>query len=181
VFGDLLPTAIALLIVMPLKGRPVAGGGDVKRPADHASRCSHSGLFGHGVGVDRRSYRRGIRIPRRPVRPPRDGGGVGVRGHLPALTPSRCRRYDLTMSVFRKRSPPPGTVNATEFKARCLELMDRVAATGNPLVITKRGRPVARLVAVERRPRSIVGALQGHVRITGDIVSPVDVRWEASR
>jgi hypothetical protein len=45
VFGDLLPTAIALLIVMPLKGRPVAGGGDVKRPADHASRCSHSGLF----------------------------------------------------------------------------------------------------------------------------------------
>jgi prevent-host-death family protein len=84
------------------------------------------------------------------------------------------------MSVVRKRPRPVGTVNATEFKARCLELMDQVAATGNPLLITKRGRPVARLVPVEVRPRSIVGALRGTVRIQGDIVSPLDVRWEAS-
>jgi prevent-host-death family protein len=79
------------------------------------------------------------------------------------------------MSVVRKLSSP-GTVSATEFKARCLELMDRVAATGNPLVITKRGRPVARLVAVERQRPSVVGALRGHIRITGDILSPLDAR-----
>jgi prevent-host-death family protein len=85
------------------------------------------------------------------------------------------------MSVVRKRPARSGTVGATEFKARCLELMDRVAATGNPVVITKRGRPVARLVPVQQRPRSIVGALKGHARIRGDIVSPIDIRWEASR
>jgi prevent-host-death family protein len=84
------------------------------------------------------------------------------------------------MSVVRKRRPAPGAIGATEFKARCLELMDLVAATGNPVVITKRGRPVVRLVPVQERPRSIVGALKGHARIRGDIVSPVDGRWEAS-
>lgn len=59
--------------------------------------------------------------------------------------------------------------------------MDHVAATGNPVVITKRGRPVARLVPVQQRSRSIVGALKGHVRIRGDIVSPIDIRWEVAR
>jgi prevent-host-death family protein len=72
-------------------------------------------------------------------------------------------------------------VGATEFKARCLELMDQVAATGNPVVVTKRGKPVARLAPAGRRPRSVVGALKGHVRILGDIVSPIDVEWGASR
>jgi prevent-host-death family protein len=85
------------------------------------------------------------------------------------------------MSVVRQPSRRSGTVGATEFKARCLELMDQVAATGNPVVITKRGKPVARLVPVERRPRSVVGALKGHVLIRGDIVSPTSVEWEASR
>ncbi len=85
------------------------------------------------------------------------------------------------MSVVRKKSPRPPAIGATEFKARCLELMDQVAATGNPVVITKRGKPVVRLVPVQERPRSIVGALKGHARIQGDIVSPINVRWEASR
>ncbi len=85
------------------------------------------------------------------------------------------------MSVVRQRSRRSSTVGATEFKARCLELMDQVAATGNPLVITKRGKPVARLVPVGGRPRSIVGALKGHARIRGDIVLPIDVEWGASR
>jgi prevent-host-death family protein len=85
------------------------------------------------------------------------------------------------MSVVRKRVARRDTIGATEFKARCLEVMDLVAATGNPVVITKRGRPVVRLVPVEAPSRSIIGALKGHIRIRGDIVSPIDVRWEASR
>lgn len=84
------------------------------------------------------------------------------------------------MSVVKKRAPRAGVIAATEFKARCLELMDRVAATGNPVVITKRGRAIVRLVPAQQRPRSIVGALKGHARIRGDIVSPMDLRWEAS-
>ncbi|MGH7335691.1 MAG: type II toxin-antitoxin system Phd/YefM family antitoxin [Candidatus Rokuibacteriota bacterium] len=73
------------------------------------------------------------------------------------------------------------TVGAAQFKARCLKLMDQVAATGNPLVITKHGKPVARLVPIARRPASVVGALRGHIRIKGDIVAPLGVRWEALR
>jgi prevent-host-death family protein len=73
------------------------------------------------------------------------------------------------------------TVGAAEFKARCLELMDRVATTGNTIIITKRGKPIARLGPVGPRPRTLVGALKGHVRITGDIVGPLDVEWESSR
>jgi len=72
-------------------------------------------------------------------------------------------------------------VTAAEFKAKCLDLMDQVAATGNPVTITKRGKPVAQLVPAVKRPKSLFGALKGHIKITGDIMSPVDVEWEANR
>jgi prevent-host-death family protein len=66
------------------------------------------------------------------------------------------------------------TVAAGRFKAECLSLLDDVAATGRPLVVTKRGRPVARVVPVARlKP----GALKGVVRFVGDIVAPLDVEW----
>lgn len=64
-------------------------------------------------------------------------------------------------------------VPATEFKAKCLELMDRVAERRESYVITKRGRPVAKLVPVEPKPKdSIFGCLRGKATITGDIVGP---------
>jgi len=65
-------------------------------------------------------------------------------------------------------------VPATDFKARCLELMDRVAARGESFVITKRGRPVARLVPLPReREESLFGCLATKAVITGNITSPV--------
>jgi len=65
-------------------------------------------------------------------------------------------------------------VPATLFKAKCLELMDRVAERRETYVITKRGRPVARLVPVERRPEEpLFGRLRGMVDEVGDILSPV--------
>lgn len=73
------------------------------------------------------------------------------------------------------------TVGAAEFKARCLEMMDQVATTGNAIVITKRGKPVARLSPAAPKGRSLLGALKGHIRITGDIIAPVDVPWDAGR
>lgn len=75
-----------------------------------------------------------------------------------------------------------GTVAATEFKARCLELMDRVAERRETLVITKRGRPVAKLVPADApRKKSILGCLRGSARIVGDVVSsPLsDAEWDA--
>ena len=64
---------------------------------------------------------------------------------------------------------------ASVFKARCLKLLDRVADTGEPLVVTKRGRPVARIVPVDR-PQ--VSSLRRSVTVHGDIVGPILGRWD---
>lgn len=74
------------------------------------------------------------------------------------------------------------TVAAGEFKARCLQLMDEVNEQGMEITITKHGRPVARLVPTERKlraPKELYGAMAGMAVITGDIVSPLDVVWDA--
>lgn len=72
-------------------------------------------------------------------------------------------------------------IKAGEFKAKCLELMDRVAAGGEDVIITKRGKPVAKLVSVAHRfPAELLGCMQGTVEILGDIVAPLDVKWEAN-
>jgi prevent-host-death family protein len=73
----------------------------------------------------------------------------------------------------------PRTIAAGEFKAKCLALMDEVERTGQPLVITKRGRPVARLVPETRPPDFIFGAMRDSIVIKGDIISPLDEPWEA--
>ena len=68
---------------------------------------------------------------------------------------------------------------AGEFKATCLSLMDEVAATGREIVITKRGKPVAKLVPYRsyQPKKSILGALAHTGVILGDIVSPTPEYW----
>lgn len=73
------------------------------------------------------------------------------------------------------------TIKASEFKAKCLQLMDEVAQTGEGIVITKYGKPLTRLEAFRSRPDSLFGILQGSVEILGDIVAPVGTDWEADR
>jgi prevent-host-death family protein len=64
-------------------------------------------------------------------------------------------------------------VGATEFKARCLELMDRVRIRRETFVITKRGKPVAKLVPLERDGnKGLFGSLCDQATITGDITAP---------
>jgi len=74
----------------------------------------------------------------------------------------------------RKRVLP-----AAEFKARCLAVMDEVEATGHEVTITKHGRPVAKLVAVTDAAEPLFGRLAGWVTQEGDLVTPLDVVWEA--
>ena len=69
---------------------------------------------------------------------------------------------------------------AGKFKAQCLSLLDAVEATGEPLVITKRGRPVAKVVPFKTENRDIFGFMAGKVRIVGDIESPIPVEWGES-
>lgn len=73
------------------------------------------------------------------------------------------------------------TVKASEFKARCLKIMDEVAETGEPVVITKNGKPVAQLAPAPPERKSIRGLHKGQIKILGDIISPIDVEWEANR
>jgi len=66
------------------------------------------------------------------------------------------------------------TIPAGMFKARCLAIMDEVQAKREAVVITKRGKPVAKLVPVGKDDKDeIFGFFKGKIKVTGDIVSPV--------
>ncbi len=71
-------------------------------------------------------------------------------------------------------------MNASDFKARCLALLDEIAERGEEITILKRGRPVARLVPVlpETYPQL---SLRGTVDILGDIVNSPQEEWEAEQ
>ena len=71
-------------------------------------------------------------------------------------------------------------MKASEFKARCLQIMDDVAASGESVIITKNGVPVAQLCPIRTRPDSLFGLHSGALQISGDIVEPIDVDWEAA-
>ena len=73
-------------------------------------------------------------------------------------------------------------VGAAEFKTRCLELMDRVRETGVEYVVTKHGRPVARLVPCRETARpSSFGALKGSVLYYERPLDPPDDEWDVNR
>ena len=70
------------------------------------------------------------------------------------------------------------SIAAGRFKARCLALLDEVAETGLPLVVTKRGRPVAKLVPIEgERSPDLLGSVS--YRREKDLLDPVPEMWEA--
>ena len=76
------------------------------------------------------------------------------------------------------------TINASDFKARCLAILDRVAETGERVVILKRGRPVAELSPISRTGDAYPQlALKGTVTVVGDIVGPAvpEESWESLR
>jgi prevent-host-death family protein len=69
-------------------------------------------------------------------------------------------------------------ITAAEFKAKCLRLMDEVAKRRAPLVITKRGKPIAKLVPVDDQPIDPFGCMAGTIKIVGNIVDPIDdLEW----
>ena len=75
-----------------------------------------------------------------------------------------------------KRQIPAG-----KFKATCLAVLDQVQRERSEVVITKRGKPVARLVPVEDTAPEIFGRMKGSGIILGDIVSPIYENWDAKR
>lgn len=69
-------------------------------------------------------------------------------------------------------------ISAAEFKTNCLRLMDQVAQRRVPIIITKRGKPVAKLMPLSEEPIDIFGRMAGTIRICGDIVSSTGEVWE---
>lgn len=72
------------------------------------------------------------------------------------------------------------TIKASTFKAKCLQLMDEVAATGEPVIITKNGKPIAQLAPIPGKADSLLGGHAGMIEILDDIVAPLDEEWEAA-
>jgi prevent-host-death family protein len=71
-------------------------------------------------------------------------------------------------------------IKASEFKTKCLALMDEVARSGDVIVITKNGKPIAELAPHHPRRPKLRGILKDDLVVIGDIVSPIDVEWDAS-
>ena len=72
------------------------------------------------------------------------------------------------------------TVNISTFKATCLELLKRVKQTGQPLLVTRRGEPVAEIVPpkAERKERRWLGSGRKSGKIHEDVVSPTEEVWD---
>lgn len=71
-------------------------------------------------------------------------------------------------------------VSTSELKANCSSIIESVARKRSSVVITKRGRPVARLVPVKEKQDSLFGFAGGCISVYGDIITPVDVSWEVA-
>jgi prevent-host-death family protein len=83
------------------------------------------------------------------------------------------------MVTFHRREGVMRKIAAAEFKARCLAVMNEVSQSGRPIVITKHGKPVVKVVPADDGEDEIFGALAGIARITGDIENTVPARdWE---
>lgn len=91
------------------------------------------------------------------------------------MTRMKTRRSSQIWRVQESGAP----VAATAFKAHCLELMDYVRETGREVVVTKHGKPVAKLVPVPATAPDPFGCLRGTVLRYGDTVSPTGDRWDA--
>ncbi|MGB5253988.1 MAG: type II toxin-antitoxin system prevent-host-death family antitoxin [Sedimenticolaceae bacterium] len=70
---------------------------------------------------------------------------------------------------------------ASEFKSKCLKIMDEVAASGEEVVVTKNGVPVGKFVPYTRKPKTLRGLHAGQVSASDDLIAPSGETWEAER
>jgi antitoxin (DNA-binding transcriptional repressor) of toxin-antitoxin stability system len=77
----------------------------------------------------------------------------------------------MTIEMLETKNPMK-RMSAAKFESQCLALIDQIAKTGKPILITKRGRPLVRIEPVQRDDE-IFGYMAGKVKILGDIVGPI--------
>jgi prevent-host-death family protein len=71
------------------------------------------------------------------------------------------------------------TMKASECKAKFLGVVDDVAENFERVIITKNGKPVAQIVPIVNKPKTLFGAMKDSITILGDLDEPIDVEWEA--
>jgi len=72
-------------------------------------------------------------------------------------------------------------IKASEFKAKCLHLMDVVNESGQEIVITKNGKPVSRLIPFRTRPSTLFGLHEHQITSHDDLIEPINVDWDATK
>jgi antitoxin (DNA-binding transcriptional repressor) of toxin-antitoxin stability system len=70
------------------------------------------------------------------------------------------------------------TMNVSKFKEQCLALVDHLDAAG--IVITKHGKPVAKIIPIQSSCAHLIGAMKGKIRVKGDVLS-TGLEWDAER
>lgn len=70
-------------------------------------------------------------------------------------------------------------IQAGKFKAECLKIMDDVQTKKHSIIITKRNKPIAKLVPLEEETTSLFGKMKGTGHITGDLIQPIGEEWDA--
>jgi prevent-host-death family protein len=85
----------------------------------------------------------------------------------------------IVIDYGHEREAMSRVIKVSEFKAKCLALINEVERTGDRLVITKKGKPVADVIPHKAKKHGLLGIYKGRMEIVGDIISPIDVEWEA--
>jgi prevent-host-death family protein len=70
-------------------------------------------------------------------------------------------------------------VAISQFKARCLEMIEKLQADQQPIIITKRDKPIAKVVPFDSKKTSLFGMLKNKAEIKGDIIAMIDEKWDA--
>ena len=72
-------------------------------------------------------------------------------------------------------------MSASTFKAKCLMVMKQVRATGETVVVTRRGKPVVKVVSAEPQNDDIFGFMRGRIKVVGDIEAPIPLEWNVMK
>ncbi len=71
------------------------------------------------------------------------------------------------------------TIKASEFKAKCLNIMDEVAKNDEPIIITKNGKPISKLIPYYNKPETLFGLHHGVIKSHDDLIAPIADPWDA--
>ena len=69
----------------------------------------------------------------------------------------------------------------SQFKSHCLEILSKLSTTSEPIIITKRNKPIAVVNSFKQEKKSLFGLLQNKAEINGDIISSLNEEWEVEK